>query len=193
MFETRKTRNEAASRFDHSPPSVIRNCFGFRYSIFEFQIARLLPLVVIFCALQFSSTANTQTLPASPGNCSLAKKGKRLAKQHRNLLPDSSPKDLTDGDDSLDAASTEFSPRATIRSLLQPGFFLHTSSFSLTRSAGTVPAFLFPTHSSSDSLHEHIRERAPSQRLIYEKAFIPLPFRYPVSGFRFLSLHPRPP
>jgi hypothetical protein len=39
-------------------------------------------------------------------------------------------------------------------------FILPPSSFSLTRSVGTVPAFLFPT-SFSDSLREHLRERAP--------------------------------
>jgi hypothetical protein len=119
----------------------------------------LLPLIAIALSLLLPSVvkAESTVTPAANSGFSMAKKGKRLAKQHRHVLPDS-PKDLTESNDGLDDASAEFSTRPDPP---PSSFFLHTSYFSLTRSAGNVPAFLFPTHSSSDSLHEYIRERAP--------------------------------
>jgi hypothetical protein len=88
----------------------------------------------------------------------MAKKGKRPAKQHRNVLPDS-PNDLTDGDDdSLDDASAKTSTRHDQDT---PWFTTTTTPNAIAlHRPGLVPAFLFPTH-SSDSLHKHTRERAP--------------------------------
>jgi hypothetical protein len=93
----------------------------------------------------------------SPGNCAAARKGRRLPKQNRNVLPDSSPNDLDDADSGLDDVSAT---TATRHDQDAPWFTTTTLNTIALHEPGFVPAFLFSTH-SSDSLHEHIRERAP--------------------------------
>jgi hypothetical protein len=119
-------------------------------------------VVVLACFAQFSSSAEASpvlasTTPASPGNCAAAQKGRKLPKQNRNLLPDSSPNDLDVADGGLDDVSAATATRPDQDT---PWFTTTTLNTIALPEPGFVPAFLFSTH-SSDSLHEHIRERAP--------------------------------
>jgi hypothetical protein len=119
----------------------------------------IIPLVVIFCALQFSSSAKASATAASPANsgCAAAQKGRKLPKQNRNVLPDSSPNDLDDADGGLDDVSATTTTRHDQDT---PWFTTTTLNTIALHEPGFVPAFLFSTH-SSDSPREHIRERAP--------------------------------
>jgi hypothetical protein len=94
----------------------------------------------------------------------------RQVSQGRNNPPVSpGPDSATDLDDS-DGGLDELNATSPTRHEGFPSFFrLHSSSFSLARSLGTVPSFLFSPY-SSDSLHEHIRERAPPSAKALAKA-----------------------
>jgi hypothetical protein len=130
----------------------------------------ILPLLAVLCLL-FPSSAKAQalttspdgpayTLAASPGSidgidC--------ITANDVNDEPLQICEDSSDPWNDLDEISPPSDDKATLPSRddhLFSSFRLPPSSFSLTRSVGTIPAFLFSTHASF-CLHEHLRERAP--------------------------------
>jgi hypothetical protein len=122
------------------------------------------PLAVLLVVLCVTASAQAQTTPALNGQspisalgCTVAKKGKKMAKQHRNVLPDSSPKDLDDANGGLDDVDAT---TATRHDQDTPWLTTATLNTIALPEPGFVPAFLFSTH-SSDSPREHVRERAP--------------------------------
>ena len=176
-----KAMFETPARFDHFPPSVIRNCFGFRYSIFgfssqslfgisSFDIRVFLPLVALaFSFLQVPSVAKAETALTSPGidtnisvegiDCRASKKEKKQPAQDNDNSPDSTT-DLNDDDGGLDEVSAGTSARND----------QDTPHFSVTDPAAvTLRALSFlrlrqPASGGlpyNSCLHEHTRERAP--------------------------------
>jgi len=139
-------------------PSSIRGIRVIRGSI--------LPLLAVVCFLQFPSSAQAQTELGSPGffashssvdgiDCITADDADEEAlvvADNSSGLPNDF--DLTAGPcaDKADipSRSNQVAPETTTTAL---------KPITL-RPPGFVPAFLFPAH-SSDSLPEHLRERAP--------------------------------
>jgi len=137
----------------------------FRTSDFGFRIyCTLLPLAALACFVSFSSAAKAQASTDTPAVASHSSldgvdcAAYEVAEEPIQVC-DNFPNPWND----LDEISLPSDDKAILPSRndhLFSSFRLHPSSFSLTRGVGTVPAFLFPAH-SSDSLREQIRERAP--------------------------------
>ena len=139
-------------------PSSIRGIRVIRGSI--------LPFVALACLLPFSSAALADAAEASPLANPFGVDFDNLDclttdDPEEDLLQDRSiPSRLPGGPEQVPNVSADRAKLPSRSDHLFSSFRLHPSSFALTRSVGTVPAFLFPAH-SSDSLHQHIRERAP--------------------------------
>jgi hypothetical protein len=122
-------------------------------------------LALAFCLfLAGSANAQPPVISLEVGLSSSCDRADYTAPENKKPQPapanNGSSDSTTDLDDN-DGSSDDVSADTTTRHDPPPSsFFLHKSAFSLTRSAGNVPAFLFPAH-FSDFLHEHIRERAP--------------------------------
>jgi hypothetical protein len=131
----------------------------------SFRVIRgsILPLVAIaFSFLSFSTSAKAQTLAGTPAVASVDGFDCITAyevEEETTQVCDNAPNPWND----LDEISLPGEAKAVIPSRYDQGTprFTGTTIDPITlRQPGLVPAFLFPAH-SSDSPHEHIRERAP--------------------------------
>jgi hypothetical protein len=121
----------------------------------------ILPLVAVVCLLSFSSSATAQTLADAPAAASVDGFDCITAyevEEDSTQVCDIAPNPWND----LDEISLPLNDKAVIPSRYGQGTpqTTGTTLAPITLQPGFVPAFLFSTH-SSDSMREHIRERAP--------------------------------
>lgn len=141
------------------PSSLLRQD-GFGGRVRGLRVIRgLILFVALVCSLQFASSAKAQTPLTSPGldglDCITA------------IDPDDAPlqicEDSSDLPNDFDEISLPLNDRAVLPSRYDQGTPQTTGTTFATitlRQPGIVPAFLLSTQ-SSDSLREHLRERAP--------------------------------
>jgi len=118
--------------------------------------------VAVGCCFQFASSAKAQAAVNSPAVASIDGLD-CITAYDADDAPFQICEDTSDPWNDLDEISLPEENKAIIpprNDHLFSSFRLHPSSFPLTRSVGTIPAFLFSTQSSF-CLHEHLRERAP--------------------------------
>jgi hypothetical protein len=140
----------------------ISNFSSLRASTFEFRnYSRLLLLAAVACFFSFSSSA-----PAEAATSPLAVEASDFegltadTAEEESVQAKGTPARLPGGPVQVPNTSADRAKLPSRCNLEMPRTTTTTPDPITLRRPGLVPAFLFPTH-SSDSLHEHIRERAP--------------------------------